>query len=1054
MFSSCSNITRINFADFDSSEVTIMNLTFKDCSSLIEINLSNFETSKVRNMAFLFNNCKRLEHIDLSGFDISQVIDIRQMFSNCESLISINLSNFKASNVRIMSNLFFNCYSLISVDLSNLETNNIGYIGSMFKNCISLKSVNLSKIDTSTVRNMDFMFYNCTSLTSLNLSNFDISAVTWIESMFDGCKNLEYINLKKFQINNINNLNYDNIFRGTPENIFICLDEIREPILTSLIRNKKCSSIDPTDNPALNKKEMIYLNEKCKYSCNGTYEYIYENNNKCYDYCYCIFCNDNYYPIEHEPKFENLYFNCYQNPEGYYLDYSLYKKCYKTCKTCEIEGNNINHNCLTCNSNFPFEIINNNNKINCYENCSYYYFYYENCTDYCEINDLLTKKCIIKPITNKTKEKEIIEIQDTVIHNINKSFTSSNYDTINLDNGKEEVINYNKLKISLTTTENQNNNIYNNTTTIDLSDCEKILRTIYNISDDKKIYLLKIEVEQEKMKIPKIEYDIYYKENEANLVKLNLNYCNNCRANLLLPIEINENLDMYNSSSRYYNDICYTTKSDSGTDITLKDRQNDFILKNRTVCQDDCIFADYDKNTKKVKCSCKIKEPSTSTADMNIDTKKLLKNFIDIKNIANIGILVCYKRLLSLQGIIKNIGCLIVISNIILHFIFIILFYYNQFKELKNKIIYIIFSKYVWSLFEKEENSKKNLKKNFIKRKQNNFKPFKEKQKKGDSINKIQEKTEMKLLNLNKNNKTKKQNFYQKKNNKRKFKDKSIIYLDKKMNKSSHLEYNNHLKAIIKNAYKLKNKKKIKEKEIIKQIKEIKKVIKYNSQELNELNYSLALQYDKRKYCEYYSSLIKTKHNLIFSFFYNDDYNSKIIKIDLFFISFVSDFAINALFFNDDTMHKIYEENGKFQFLYQLPQMIYSFLISYIFNIPLNILALSEDDILTLKNDKSNRNLNKKQQILFKKLRIKFLLYYIISTLFLLLFWYYISIFCVVYAHTQIHLIQDTLISFGLSFIYPLIIYLLPGIFRIPSLSNKKKQKKYLFIISKILQML
>ena len=134
--------------------------------------------------------------------------------------------------------------------------------------------------------------------------------------------------------------------------------------------------------------------------------------------------------------------------------------------------------------------------------------------------------------------------------------------------------------------------------------------------------------------------------------------------------------------------------------------------------------------------------------------------------------------------------------------------------------------------------------------------------------------------------------------------------------------------------------------------------------------------------------------------------------------------------------------------------MIYSFLISYIFNIPLNILALSEDDILTLKNDKSNRNLNKKQQILFKKLRIKFLLYYIISTLFLLLFWYYISIFCVAYAHTQIHLIQDTLISFGLSFIYPLIIYLLPGIFRIPSLSNKKKQKKYLFIISKVLQML
>ncbi len=38
---------------------------------------------------------------------------------------------------------------------------------------------------------------------------------------------------------------------------------------------------------------------------------------------------------------------------------------------------------------------------------------------------------------------------------------------------------------------------------------------------------------------------------------------------------------------------------------------------------------------------------------MKIDTKKLLKNFIVIKNIANIGILVCYKRLFSLVVIIK-----------------------------------------------------------------------------------------------------------------------------------------------------------------------------------------------------------------------------------------------------------------------------------------------------------------------------------------------------------------------------------------------------------------
>ena len=71
--------------------------------------------------------------------------------------------------------------------------------------------------------------------------------------------------------------------------------------------------------------------------------------------------------------------------------------------------------------------------------------------------------------------------------------------------------------------------------------------------------------------------------------------------------------------------------------------------------------------------------------------------------------------------------------------------------------------------------------------------------------------------------------------------------------------------------------------------------------------YNLALIKDKRTYCQYYISLLKTKHNLIFALFNNDDYNSRIIKIDLFFIGFVIGYVVNALFYNDDTMHNIYE---------------------------------------------------------------------------------------------------------------------------------------------------
>ena len=153
-------------------------------------------------------------------------------------------------------------------------------------------------------------------------------------------------------------------------------------------------------------------------------------------------------------------------------------------------------------------------------------------------------------------------------------------------------------------------------------------------------------------------------------------------------------------------------------------------------------------------------------------------------------------------------------------------------------------------------------------------------------------------------------------------------------------------------------------------------------------------------------------------------------------------------------MHKIYESHGTFDLGYQLPQIIYSSLISILLNTILKLLSLSNDDICSLKQRKSKNDIKKVGNELFEKLKIKFCIYFFIGFIFLLFFWYYLSMFCAIYRNTQIHLIKDTLISFGLSFFYPFGIYLIPGIFRIPALSDTKKNKKYLYQFSSILQMI
>ena len=224
--------------------------------------------------------------------------------------------------------------------------------------------------------------------------------------------------------------------------------------------------------------------------------------------------------------------------------------------------------------------------------------------------------------------------------------------------------------------------------------------------------------------------------------------------------------------------------------------------------------------------------------------------------------------------------------------------------------------------------------------------------------------------------------------------------------------------------------------------------------ELNELPYKRALQFDKRTYCGYYISLIRTKHLLFFSFWNSFDYNSRILKIFLFFFNFTVSFMVNALFFNDDTMHKIYEEKGSFDFIYNIPQILYSSLISGFINGLIRTLAVTDSNVLNFKQNATKNDVNKKHEETIKVIKMKYVLFFIITSILLVAFWFYLACFCAVYKNTQIHLIKDTLISFGTAMIYHFGIYLFPGIFRLPALHDKEQDKEFMFKLSKALQLI
>ena len=469
---------------------------------------------------------------------------------------------------------------------------------------------------------------------------------------------------------------------------------------------------------------------------------------------------------------------------------------------------------------------------------------------------------------------------------------------------------------------------------------------------------------------------------------------------VLFPAIIEEkDIFKHNPFDQYYNDECYIYTSEYGIDITLTDRKSEYINKNMSLCEINCEYKGYNITIKKAECECKIKEELLSVSEVVKKTEKIINNFPDLKNTTNLKIIKCFKNIFTKEGLKLNIGNYVLLAIILITIVCLILFIFKEYKFIFNIMEIIVDQKYKNS--EKDKTGRRLSKSKHI---NNNFLiifKYKKKTKQTKRIN---------ILKTRENNK----------------KDNSSYRIAIEKN---NLKFNKQKEDILKiklNAH---------------------LITDYNDYELNTLIYKEAIKIDKRSYIQYYLSLIKRKQLIIFTFFTKNDYNSRYIKICLFFFYFALSYAVNALFFNDATMHKIYVDHGDFNFIYQIPQILFSTIIISIINIIVTCLSLSEKNIINLKNQEGNKK--EKMQEVKKYLIIKFSLFFILIIIFLVLFWYYLSCFCAIYKNTQFHLIKDTLISFGISLLYPFGICLIPGVFRIHAI---KSHKEFLFKFSKFIQ--
>ena len=158
------------------------------------------------------------------------------------------------------------------------------------------------------------------------------------------------------------------------------------------------------------------------------------------------------------------------------------------------------------------------------------------------------------------------------------------------------------------------------------------------------------------------------------------------------------------------------------------------------------------------------------------------------------------------------------------------------------------------------------------------------------------------------------------------------------------------------------------------------------------------------------------------------------------------------MIFNDDTMHKIYQDKGKYDLLFQIPQILYSALISKLIDSLIRNLALFQDNIIELRQEKRENIIKEKYVRILNFIKIKIIIFFTVAFIILSFFWYYITCFCGIYVNTQTQLIKDTFISLTLSLLYPFVIYLIPGIFRISALRTRKRFGRVLYKFSSFLE--
>jgi hypothetical protein len=813
----------------------------------------------------------------------------------------------------------------------------------------------------------------------------------------------------------------------------------------------------------------------------------------------CTKCNKNknYYQIEPSLLNNNSYFDCYDNstkPKNFYFNEitEYYELCYKSCASCEYAGDGNQNNCTECDVDLIFEPEKNTQ--NCVALCSYFYYYNSHnqykCTTLPQCPDdfnylvRVRRKCI----DNCEKDKiykfqyngECYEkcpeetIQDNITHTckikINENCTKSSNKLELYDKGSNEKLIKTYLKefndtnkhISLYLNENYSIIIYKDKgcinelqiamPEIDFGDCYLNVQNDYGLQNTDLI--VEIIENRTNPRINPITH--YYFFNPVNGSMLDID--RNCKEEIITVKEnlksllndslksilnlTNQNINVFNKSSEFYTDLCYHYDSPCGKDIALKDRLLIFY-PNITLCDSGCTVIGVNLTELTAICECTFKDLANNSNTEDNIYEDAVNKVNDIINQINLVVMGCYKDLFQYDYFHSNIGGVTLLILIGIQMIIYLVYYFSS-LFLINKYIFSITDNYILYLNESplvnikiisnnNNNEEKNEEKNDEKDKDNP--PRKKNYIKDNEINNISETKIMKKKRQSKMLKAREEATHEKLLNSGLKKIKNIKNLSKK------------LKSKVKNEIILKSNN-VHNAPLISSPKEKKKneFDNYLTTDFNDMNFHDVSVIDKRLFFDYFCDKLKKKQVILELFYINSALKPVTIKLLLLILEIEICFVINAMFINENYISNLYHSKKEENFISFIPRSIsrsiYTIFINASVSYFIRCLFIDESIIKTiLKREKTDiTNMKCQINLVMKEIKIRYNIFILVTSIFSIFSWFYISCFNHIYPHIKIEWIKSSVTIIILIHILTILMVLIETLLRFVSFEIKSEK--------------